>query len=140
METRNIMSARSLQYYVISRKWASDLEFYKVETAFFHRLIEGHFIGLSGPEHIDELKAVGEKLLRLEIEISEADKMLSGQLTQIELMADDIIGENTEALAGTQVHLEYFINTITRQFCEIKRMLFELVERVIKDKNVLHAS
>jgi len=140
MNTMNAISARSLQYYVIAHKWNSDLEFYKIETAFFHRLIEDHFIGLSAPAFIDELKAVGKKLLRLDIEISGADKMLTGQLKQIELMAEDIVDEDAEALAGAQVQLEYLINSITLQFRETKTMLFNLIERVVKNNNILLAS
>ena len=131
-----MMSARSLQYYVISRKWASDLEFYKIETAFFHRLIEDHFISLSAPEHINELKSIGKKLLMLEVELSTADKLLTWQLHNLELMAEDVIGEDAEALASKQVQLEYLINNITRQFREIKKVLFDLVERVVKNYNI----
>jgi hypothetical protein len=140
METRNIMSARSLQYYVISRKWASDLEFYKIETAFFHHLIADHFMGLSASGYIEQLKMTGKKLLCLDIEIMGADKMLTDQLKQIEMMAEDIIGEDAEALSGTQVQLEYLTNSITRQFREIKTSLFTLVGHVVRDNNVLLAS
>ena len=34
MGTTTAMSARSLQYYVIATRWASDLEFFKAETVF----------------------------------------------------------------------------------------------------------
>jgi len=136
METLNAMSARSIQYYVISRKWSSDLSFYKIETAFLHRLIEDHFIMLSAPENIDALKTAGKKLLRLEVEISNADKVLADQIKQIELMTEDIIIEDAEALAVTQVQLEKMIGEITCQFRELKINLFELVEHVMKNRNI----
>lgn len=136
METLNAMSARSVQYYVISRKWSSDLDFYKIETAFLHRLIEDHFIRLSAPDNINALKTIGKKLLRLEVEISNADKVLTDQIKQIELMTEDIVIENAEALAVTQVKLEKMISDITRQFREVKINLFQLVEHVMKNRNM----
>ncbi|MGN6179308.1 MAG: hypothetical protein ACTHNW_09010 [Mucilaginibacter sp.] len=136
METLNAMSLRSIQYYVISHKWSSDLNFYKIETAFFHRLIEDHFIRLSAPENIDALKSAGKKLLYLEVEISNADRLLSDQIKQIELMTEDVLIEDAETLAVTQIKLEKIIGDITRQFREVKINLFDLVKRVVKDKNI----
>lgn len=134
------MSARSLQYYVISRKWGSDLEFYKIETAFFRHIIEDYFISIAASGYVEEMKAINKELLLLDAEISTADKMLTSQLKQIELMAEDRIDEDPEALAVIQVQLEYLINTITRQFRETKKTLFQLVERIVKDKKILLAS
>lgn len=140
METRNRMSARSIEYYVISRRWTSDLNFYKIETAFFHRLIEDHFTGLSAPENIATMKAAGKKLFSIAVEISNADKMLAGQLKQIELIAKNIIIEDDEALALTQAQLEALLNNITQQCCEIKAGLFHLVKCIMRRKNILLAS
>lgn len=136
METHNAMSARSIEYYVISRKWVADLDFYKIETAFFHRLIEDHFIRLSAPENIDALRAAGKKLLQLEVEIGNADKRLTDQIKQIELMAEDIVVEDAGALAVNQVQLEKIMGDITHQFREVKISLFGLLEHVVKNKNI----
>lgn len=39
METQTTLSARSLQYYAVTRKWASDIEFFQFETAFLENLL-----------------------------------------------------------------------------------------------------
>jgi hypothetical protein len=46
MESTTTMSVRSLQYYVIARRWASDLDFFKIEAAFLHHLMDDYFIPL----------------------------------------------------------------------------------------------
>jgi hypothetical protein len=125
METTTAMSARSLQYYVIARRWLSDLEFFKIETSFLHRLLESNISRLQDHDHIDKLITTGESLQKLEQ--MEVDDLLKNQITQLELMAEDIIPEDTEALASTQVQLEYFMINLTREFRLVKQELFNLI-------------
>jgi hypothetical protein len=50
MQPTTSMSARSLQYYVIARRWLSDLEFFKIETSFLQKLLDKHIAGLQDSE------------------------------------------------------------------------------------------
>jgi len=133
METLTSLSARSLQYYVITNKWSSDLEFFRVECGFFHRLLDDYFVRLSDSIHIAKLKELGQKLYQLERDSNLAEKKLSKQLGQLELMAEDVIPEDAEELAGKQVELEYLMCNLTREHREVKNELFRQVEAVITD-------
>jgi hypothetical protein len=126
------MSARSLQYYVIAKRWSSDLEFFKIEAAFFHRLMDDYFIRLCDQAYFEQFKRTGRELLKLEEEGARAGILLSQQLKHVELMAEDIIPENAEELAVNQVHLEHLMSNITRDYRDVKRSLFQLVEHVLK--------
>lgn len=55
METAPSLSSRSLQYYVMARHWASELEFFKVETAFFHRLLDDYIVYLTSANYAEKL-------------------------------------------------------------------------------------
>lgn len=125
METTTAMSARSLQYYVIARRWLSDLEFFRIETSFLHRLLESNISHLRDHDHIDKLIATGKTLQKLEQ--MEVDDLLKNQIKQLELMAEDIIPEDTEAFASTQIQLEYFMTNLTREFRLVKQELFRLI-------------
>lgn len=125
METTTAMSARSLQYYVIARRWLSDLEFFKIETSFLHRLMESNISRLQDHDHIDKLITTGKSLRKLEQ--MEVDDLLKNQIKQLELMAEDIIPEDTEAFASTQIQLEYFMTNLTREFRLVKQELFSLI-------------
>jgi len=133
MGTTTAMSARSLQYYVIARRWASDLEFFNIETAFFHRLMDDYFIRLCDKAYFEQFKHTGKELLKLEEESARASALLSLQLKHVELMAEDIIPENAADLAVDQVRLEYLMTNLTRDYREVKRALFQLVERILKE-------
>jgi len=125
MQATITMPDRSLQYYVIARKWLSDLEFFKIETAYLHRLMDDYIVRLQDAEHIHMLIEAGKELKKLEQ--MELDNMLANQITQLELMAEDIIPEDSESLAATQVKLEYFITDLNHQFRKVKHEIFRLV-------------
>jgi DNA gyrase/topoisomerase IV subunit A len=131
METITAMSSRSLQYYVVARRWVSDLEFFKIETQFLERLLDDHFTQLCSEDHIDKLRAVSKKLSVLEEDEQQADKLLSRQLKHLELMAEDALPEDADSLAATQVQLEYLVTNLTREYRGIKKELFQLVTQVI---------
>lgn len=116
---------RTLQYYVIARKWLSDLEFFKIETAYLHQLTDDYIVRLQDTEHIHQLIEVGRELKKLEQ--MEITNMLATQITLLELMAEDIIPEDSESLAATQVQLEYFITDLNHQFRKVKQELYHLV-------------
>ena len=134
MGTATATSARSLQYYVIALRWVSDLEFFNIETAFLHRLIDEYFIRLSDKTHFEKLKLAGNNLLKLEKDKSRADSLLTKQLKQVELMAEDIIPEKIENLTANQVQLEYLMADITKEYRTVKKELYTLIETVMREK------
>jgi hypothetical protein len=133
METGITMSARSLQFYVIARKWASDIDFFKVEASFFQQLLEQHFIRLIEPANIERTKRISRRLKNLEAELTDTGIELDEQLRHIELMAEDVIPDDTAVLAVTQVRLEYMITNLTRLFRDCKKEVFRQIEGVLTD-------
>lgn len=125
MQTATAISARSLQYYVIAQRWLSDLEFFKIETSYLLRLMDDYIIRLQDDRHIQKLIATGKSLKKLEE--MEVDDLLSDQIRQLELMAEDVIPEDSESLAAKQVQLEYFMSDLTHEFRKVKQELFHLV-------------
>lgn len=133
METANAISASSLQYYVIARCWASDLEFVKIETVFLRRLLDEYFIRLASKPHIDKLRPACAKLLQLEKDETQIDNLLSYQIKHLELMSEDITPEDAEPIADTQIKLEHLTVNLSREFREVKKELFALVEGVMRE-------
>ncbi|MBK0379613.1 hypothetical protein [Mucilaginibacter segetis] len=125
MEQTHSISARSLQYFVIAKRWRADLEFFKMEATFLRQLLDRYISRLQDHDHLGILTACGNLLDRLEA--MEVDDLLAGQLTQLELMAEDIIPEDSESLAATQVKLEYFISSLVKEFRAAKEQIYRLV-------------
>jgi hypothetical protein len=83
------------------------------------------------------LITAGKNLFKFEKAEREADILLTNQIKQLELMAEDVIPEDAERLAATQVKLEYFMIKLTKGYRLIKNELFELVANFIKKDELL---
>ncbi|MDB5135003.1 MAG: hypothetical protein JWP37_1606 [Mucilaginibacter sp.] len=128
------MSARSLQYFVIATRWASYLEFFRVETVFFRHLIDEYFIRLGGPGHTENFIMICKALLKLEEDRKRADNLLTGQIKHLELMAEDIIQEDINSLSEKQIQIEYLVTDLVNEYRCVKNELFTLVEKIRKIK------
>ncbi|CAN5180013.1 hypothetical protein BH09BAC6_BH09BAC6_36890 [soil metagenome] len=133
METINPMSARSLQYYVIDRRWASDLQFYNIETAFLLRLLDDYFIRINNQGQIHNLKALGKKIYQLESDICRCDQKLRQQIETLEQLSEDARDEDPEVLAVHQVHLELGMTKLITAFRDIKGDIFKMIEKVMRE-------
>jgi len=120
------LSARSLQYYVISKKWALDVEFFKFEISFLKQLTHQRFVNVS-EETTVILGQLRENLLNLERDNEHAFELLEEQSRLLELAAEDIIPEDIDELATKQIHLEYLMSTLTADFRAIKKEIYEVV-------------
>ena len=106
-------SARSLQYYVIAKHWASDIKFFQIETAFLHHILEDYAISLSDSIDVEKFKQAGNKLIKLEKEERHADHVLTEQIKHLVLLADDVIQDNEEELAVRHLQLEHLMTSLT---------------------------
>lgn len=137
METSAELSARAQQYYVLSRRWESDLEFFKIETAFLHRLLDDYFVRLLNPVYFEDLKQTGARLFDLEKDESELRKQLSGHLKQLELVAENIIPEDIGNLTDAHVEIGSLVSKLVNEYREVKKQLFALVERAMTEKKLI---
>jgi len=126
METKASLSSRSIQFYAVAVQWASDLNFFKIETAFFHRLLEDHFKKLPGI--LEHLGKDSEKLRALDANIHKVEIKLGLQLRWIEMMTEDVIPEDPGSIAAEQVQLEMLMTELSAHFRELKKHLFGIVD------------
>jgi hypothetical protein len=130
METITSLSARSLQYYVIAKKWGSDIEFYKYETKFLRSLLDDCFFNTKSVSDRSEIAEINNELLELDVDKNQLERSLTEQLKDLELMAEDIIPEDANQVAGKQIRLEYMVGSLFSEYKELKRQIFSLVEKI----------
>jgi hypothetical protein len=129
MESITGMSSRALQFYVISRKWRSDLEFYRFETGFLHTLLDNHFFNLLYKDDRSTVIGLNNELMRLDVDKNQLEIALDDQIRQLELMSEDIIPEDVTSLSGKQIKLEYMVTGIFTEYNELKKRIFSLVQK-----------
>lgn len=132
MNAINSTSAAYRQYHAIARHWASDVDFFKIETVFLHHLLDDYFIRLSGPKYLDALKIVGAKLLQLEKDKYSADIHLIAHLKDLEGQTEDLVFDRDEFLADKHEQMEHVMTHLTTTYRNLKKELFLLIQQVIK--------
>lgn len=130
-------SKRSLKHYVIIKRWGSDIEFFKIKTAFLHRLLDEYFISLCSPNKIEILKRVGERLLNLEKDESKTHAKLRRQLKELGWIAKSLVIENSDRLLASQVEAEFMMVNVIREYREVKKEVFKLIEAVKRENKQL---
>ena len=134
METTPTFSAKSLQYYVTAKSWASDLEFFKMETSFLNRLLDEYFLRLYNRKLTDKVKGSGQRLLCLAQHEVKVNHLICRQLKEMEWVAKNKIKENEERTSLLQVEIEYQMVNIMCEFRDLKTDIFELVENILREE------
>ncbi|MBS1532252.1 MAG: hypothetical protein JSU01_18265 [Bacteroidetes bacterium] len=137
METALSLSSRSQQSYVLCRHWESDLEFFKIETAFLHRLLDDYFVRLLSPEFTDKLRETSKKLFELEKDENSLRQQLTAHMKQLELTAENVISEDIEKLADEQATLESLLFKLINEYRTVKKEMFALVEKARREKKLI---
>jgi hypothetical protein len=130
MESLNGLSARSIQYLAIAKKWSSDLEFYKLEIKFLRSLLGANFITLQNNGDKETVKRINNDLVLIDGEKTQLECLLDDQIKQLELMAEDVIPEDVTTIAGKQIRLEYMVSDLFSEYKDLKREIFDLVQEV----------
>ena len=131
MEALNSLSARSLQYFVIAKKWSADLEFYNIEMKFLRSLLENNYLILQSNGEKDTLKRINNDLMRLDVEKNQLEWALDEQIQQLERMSEDVIPEDATQVAGKQIRLEYMVIELFSEYKDLKREIFYLVQEAV---------
>ena len=128
MKIASSFSPLILQHYMLIKKWGSELEFLKIETSFLHRLLDEYFIRLMNSYLADDLKMSGERLLKLEKELSRTDAVMMRQFKEMKWIATNIIKENKNRIIEARREIGYQMAQVTLEFRAIRKDIFKLVE------------
>ena len=137
MKINNPLSARVLYYYVNTRRWLSDLEFFQIEVSFLQGLLSDYFIRLTDDsDYCKKLKGLETKLFKLEKNIGKLNVQLHNHMHLIEQEARHSL-EQEEALAARQVELDVIMPGLTKSYRDTKYELFNLVGTIIRENKFL---
>lgn len=132
METLTALSARSLQYYIVARRWSTELEFSRVEKNFLEALINELLFEPGNSPNDLSLNLSISKLQALEADLVKAETSVSEQLEKLELIAENKFPELKETLAAEQACLEYKMLDLVHEFRNVKTELFAEIRLKLK--------
>lgn len=128
MQTLTTLSARSLQYYIIAKRWSADLDFFRIEKDFFKELLKQ----LAPESDVNENfvhEGLNVKLQNLNQELMEGGAAVAEYLNKLELIADQKFPEIRASLIPEHACLEYRMLDLVDEFRQLKLELFKAVKK-----------
>jgi hypothetical protein len=116
-----------------SKRWLSELKFFRDEQVFLNNLIVTNTLQLSDSAYFEASKALMSKIQKAEMELTDLFKKVQAHENQLEIMVDDVDHfKMEEAYLETHTELWAAMEEYGIAYRAIKKKLFSLVARVMK--------
>lgn len=117
-----------------SKKWLSELEFWKNEQMFFEDLIRSFTLQILDNNHFEESKKVVEKLTNITKQTQTLIVAVKTHEKELSIMVDDVdqIDEET-AYKKEHRNLIELISEFKNRYISIKTELFDFIKTVMKE-------
>lgn len=134
MDSTISLSTRSLQFYMIAKRWLSDVKFLRFEIDFLDSLLTTYYN--EDLIYVDKNVFAGKLVALNQAKKDEIgiEALLIDQLWELELMADDILPEDTQVLTVKQIKLENLVKDFTNEIRQLKKDVYALVRLILKYK------
>ena len=117
-----------------SKRWLSELEFYKEEQLFFEDLIRSYTLQILDNNHFEESKRIIDKLIRIAKDTQILLNAVKSHESKLSIMVD-AIDQIKEEIAYRKEHrnLVELIGEFQLRYQSIKTKLFSLITTVMKE-------
>lgn len=122
-----------LRCHNVARTWATDVRFFREESAFLHRLLDSQYIRTCTAVQRMDLNIVKDKLFQLEKEKAQADRLLVKYLVELEGSVAGLASCCSNFIPMDRIGIESTIIVIGKEYRRIRTELFRLAESVITD-------
>ena len=133
MKNKHDISEHILQDLNKVKTWTSDLEFYKSECSFLHKLLDNYFNRLTTPRHIDSLKHIEHELVVLEEERHAIDKQLGSYMSKLKSSAEAMDADEQKDLEERYGTLWPLMEELTQNTRNVKKEIYAIIEKVIEE-------
>lgn len=127
-------SAEYQQLYILTEHWKSDLQFYKEDLQFLHRLIDKYFIWLINKEHLDQMRNLASDLSEISKKCDGLLEKTSKHLIHLSELIDDPYKYDSHKFRSEHEELENEIASFLQKLRKIKTEVFAVSEPVIEQE------
>jgi hypothetical protein len=128
------LSSRSQQYAANAGAWNTELSFLNVETAFLQGLLQDCGPGKQVTDFMQRRDFTSNKFLKLEVDKNYLNLVLNEQLDLLNQTKEYALPEYETAMACKQLELGYLMTTLNREYRELKKELFLLIDGALLKK------
>jgi polyhydroxyalkanoate synthesis regulator phasin len=122
-----------------SKKWLSELEFYKEEQWFFEDLIRTYTLQILDHNHFDESKRLIDKLTKIVEQTQTLLKAVKSHEKELSIMVDGI-DQIKEEKAYKKEHrnLTELVDELRKRYRTLKAKFFKFIKMIMKESKENH--
>lgn len=132
-----IREANWEELYVLTEHWKKDLEFYKEDLLFLHRLIDKYFIWIVKEENSEAVRKILHNLQKMKDRCRDLMEKVSSHLHQVGSFVSKPEAEEDRLFRIEHEHLEDEIAEFVKAFRKNRREVFEITEHVVDSEKLI---
>jgi hypothetical protein len=133
-----LLDAEWHELHALTSHWKSDMIFFGDELHFIDLLFDKYFTSLVDPDHLETTKTVATRVSDIKKTCDALYQKVLMHLQHIENLMVNPFSLNAAAFREEHATLEDELVAFIKNFKEVKRVLFELAERVVKTEKEKH--
>ncbi|MGB3151930.1 MAG: hypothetical protein WBB27_14830 [Maribacter sp.] len=124
------------ELYVITQHWKSDMEFYRDDLRFLHRLIDKYFIWITKAENLVLVKELKKELLELNGRSKDILEKVIKHRIHLGYLVEDPNERNAGIIKTEHEHLEDELSTFLKMFRKNRKEVFKITEYIIDSEKL----
>ena len=126
------------ELYVLTQHWKKDLEFYKDDLRFLHRLVDKYFIWITEKENLEMVKKIGVNPLGISTKCQDLLDKVSKHILHLGKLIENPNIEESRIFRLEYEHLEDEIANFVKSFRENRKEVFTITEYVVDNEKLVH--
>jgi hypothetical protein len=126
------------ELYILTQHWKKDLDFYKDDLRFLHRLIDKYFIWITEKENLDSVRKIGTNLLNISDKCKDLLHKISKHILQLGELVENSDKEQSRIFRLEHEHLEDEIAYFVKSYRENRKEVFTITEYVVDNEKLVH--
>lgn len=132
-----IQKANWEELYVLTQHWKNDLEFYKEDLRFLHRLIDKYFIWITREENSDAVRKIADSLQKVNDKCRDLLEKTSRHLSRLGDFVKESGSAGERLFRIEHEHLEDEIADFVKLFRKNRRDVFSITEHVVDSEKLV---
>ncbi|MEL6811341.1 MAG: hypothetical protein AAFP76_08415 [Bacteroidota bacterium] len=127
------------ELYALTRHWKSDMEFYRDDLRFLHKLIDRYFIWITKEENVDSVRKIENGLLNLERRCRDLLAKVSKHLSQLGRVIEEPEMDMSHIFQVEHGHLEDALAVFVKDVRQHRKEVFRITELVADSEQLRKA-
>jgi len=124
--------------FLLAEHWQSDMDFFRDELKFLHRLVDKYFILLIKEEHLSQTQSIVIEIENLSKKVDQINENIVIHLDHLEAIIGKSSMYDKQKFRDEHEQLEEKLVVFTKHFWKVKKDVFGIMENMLREDKLQH--